>query len=103
MRGSGKFDLWSSQALIGGSDMLDYLNGSLIALPNYELPDKEKSIVSSWQCSDKVITVGNYSSRAGYLDVDSNYVDLVNAFPVGETVGSRYVTSSFGPTRDNRI
>ena len=102
MRGSGQFDLWSSQALIGGSDMLEFLDGSPITLPNYELPDKEKSIVSSWQCSDKVITVGNYSNQAGYLDVDSNYVDLVNAFPVGETVGKRYVTSSFGPTRDNR-
>lgn len=101
--GTGTFDLWSSEALIGGSDIIEYLNGNPITDTHYKHADYNKTIVSSWQCSDKVITVGNYSNRAGYLDVDSHYVDMVNVFPVGETVGSRYVTSSFGPTRDNRI
>lgn len=100
--GSGKFDLWSSSALIGSSDMRSY-GSELGADPlSYRYPDSLKTIVSAWQCSDKVITVGNYSNRAGYLDRDNNYVDLTQA-PYNETVGKRFATSSFGPTRDNRL
>ena len=100
--GSGKFDLWSSSALIGSADMRSY-GDELGADPvTYRYPDSLKTIVSSWQCSDKVITVGNYSNRAGYLDRDNNYVDLTQS-PYNETVGKRFATSSFGPTRDNRL
>jgi subtilisin family serine protease len=100
-RGSGKFDLWSSSALIGSADMRTY--GALVGDSiSYRYPDSLKTIVSSWQCSDKVITVGNYSNQAGYLDRDSNYVDLTQA-PYNEKVGKRFATSSFGPTRDGRL
>ncbi|MBK7147891.1 MAG: S8 family peptidase [Bacteroidetes bacterium] len=99
--GSGRFDLWSSSALIGSADMRSY--GNLIGdSTSYRYPDSLKTIVSSWQCSDKVITVGNYSNQAGYIDRDSNYVDLTQA-PYNETVGKRFATSSFGPTRDGRL
>lgn len=109
--GTGTFDLWSSEILIGGSDMLTTLSGLPIQLPGYQLPDHSKSIVSSWQCSDKVITVGNYSNRANYLDIDSNTFNLTENFHqegsalvlYDEVVGKRFKTSSFGPTRDNRI
>jgi subtilisin family serine protease len=100
--GSGTFDLWSSSSLIGSADMTSYLQNVLIQYPNYRHPDSLKTMVSSWQCSDKVITVGNYSSRAGYLDRDSNYVNLTVS-PYSEVVGKRFATSSFGPTRDNRL
>lgn len=102
MTGSGKFDLWSSETLIGSSDMVRTLNNIPIQFPEYRHPDSLKSIVTSWQCSDKVITVGNYSNRAGYFDYDSVYVDQTAA-PEFEIVGKRYRTSSFGPTRDNRL
>jgi subtilisin family serine protease len=73
-----------------------------IQYPNYRHPDSLKTMVSSWQCSDKVITVGNYSNRAGYFDRDSVYRDMTIA-PYNEIVGKRFATSSFGPTRDERL
>ncbi|HLP49374.1 MAG TPA: S8 family serine peptidase, partial [Chitinophagales bacterium] len=102
-RGSGKLDLWSHPTLTGTSQIVKQLNGVDILFQNYRHADRIKTTTGAWQCSDKVITVGNYSSRGNYLDVDSQVVDLVNAFPVGEVVGERYVTSSTGPTRDNRL
>ncbi len=108
-KGSGRFDLWSSNALMGSADMTDYLATGDTAHPyiyiqysNYRHPDTLKTMVSSWQNSDKVITVGNYSNRAGYLDRDGNYVNLL-APPYNEIVGKRFVTSSLGPTRDGRM
>lgn len=109
--GSGTFDLWSCEALIGGSDIVENLNNLPIQYPNYKHADHFKSLVSSWQCSDKVITVGNYSNRANYLDVDSNEFNLTDNFHVegpnvvhyDEIVGKRFNTSSFGPTRDGRL
>jgi len=94
--GSGKFDLWSSADVIGSADILQR------GYSNYKNPDTLKTMVSSWQNSDKVITVGNYSNRAGYFDYDSNYVDLT-APGYDEVVGSKVVESSVGPTRDNRM
>lgn len=108
-KGTGTFDLWSSSALIGTADMTSYIETGdtanplvLIQYPNYRHPDSLKTMVSAWQNSDKVITVGNYSNRAGYLDRDGNYVDLL-ASPYNEVVGKRFATSSFGPTRDGRL
>ena len=105
---SSTFDCWASSSLIGTSDALTMLipfAGDTINLqfPNYMLPDYAKSIVSSWQCSDKVITVGNYSNRAGYIDYDSNYIDLTSPQYGSEVVGGLFSTSSHGPTRDNRL
>lgn len=107
--GSGKFDLWASSALIGTADITSYIKTGnvsnpeiFIQYPNYRHPDSLKTIVSSWQCSDKVITVANYSNRAGYLDRDSVYQDMTIP-PFNETVGKRFVTSSLGPTRDGRL
>lgn len=107
--GSGKFDLWSSSALIGSADFVDSISTGgaqnehvYISDPSYRHSDYLKTLVSSWQCSDKVITVGNYSNRAGYFDRDSIYVNLT-VYPYYEVVGKRFATSSFGPTRDERM
>jgi subtilisin family serine protease len=107
--GSGKFDLWSSSTLIGSADMTDYIQTGdtsnpqiYIQYPNYRHPDSLKTMVSSWQNSDKVITVANYSNRAGYFDRDSNYQDMTAA-PYSEVIGKRFATSSIGPTRDGRM
>lgn len=96
--GSGQFDLWSSSSLHGSANMLDSIGGVYIQYPGYKHPDYLKTMVSSWQCSPKVITVGNYSNRAGYIDRDGVYRDMTAA-PYNETVGKRFATSSFGPTR----
>lgn len=100
MTGSGTFDCWSSVSFQGTSNMVDGNlppNFILPAIDFYKLPDNKKCIVSSWQCSDKVITVGNFANRATYYDVDSVFRDL------GLTPGEIYYKSSEGPTRDNRL
>jgi subtilisin family serine protease len=64
---------------------------------NYKLPDLNQTIVSSFQCLDNVITVGNYINRKSYIDYSGNpYIDP-------GTQGERHITSSIGPTRDGRI
>jgi len=98
--GTGTFDVWSSAAYQGTSNMVSKnLPPSFVVydIANYKLPDNRKTIVSSWQCSDKVITVGNYSNRAYYYDIDS-----VQQF-TNETPGEIFYLSSEGPTRDNRL
>ncbi|MBS1593054.1 MAG: S8 family serine peptidase, partial [Bacteroidetes bacterium] len=93
-RGQGTFDLWASSSLIGTSSFANITSPS--SWPNCRFPDTIKSIVSGWQCSDKVITVANYYNRKGYRDIDSNYVNL------GVTPGMISASSSAGPTRDGR-
>lgn len=98
--GSGTFDIWSSQTFHGTSNMVyDNLppNFVLPEIDFYKLPDNKKSIVSGWNCSDKVISVGNFSNRATLYDADSIFRTT------GLTPGEIYKTSSEGPTRDNRL
>jgi hypothetical protein len=101
--GQGTFDLWDYNSAIPGTSNPLPTPGTNTPLPggfsspNYMFPDSFKTIVSSWQCSDKVITVGNYSNRTAYQDsagafVPSNLID-----------GSLVSNSSIGPTRDGRI
>jgi hypothetical protein len=102
--GQGRFDLWASKSLIGTSSILSATLPVGFSSPNYRYGDSLKTIVSAWQCSDKVITVGNYSNRAGYIDMNNVYQDMtILAPPANETVGSLYYTSSIGPTRDGRM
>jgi len=98
--GSGQFDIWSAAPVTHTSNMI--INGlpSSSVLPSiqfYRFPDFKKNIVSSWQCSDKVLTVGNYVNRSSYIDYNGN-VQLITE-PVQDLAGS----SSHGPTRNGRI
>ena len=61
------------------------------------MADNLQTIVSSFQCSDEVIAVGNYVNRNHYIDVN-NIAQTTTEVP-----GQLHYTSSFGPTRDNRI
>lgn len=99
--GSGRFDLWSGAAVTGTSDIVSSNLPSSLDFPDitrYHLPNTEQTIVSSFTCSDKVITVANYINRTQYIDY---YADLI-MYPA-DTTGKLAVTSSFGPTRDGRI
>jgi len=90
--GTGKFDVWSF-------DMIDYglpAPGTYPNISNYVLPDYNKTICSSFQASDKVITVGQYVNRNNYIDYNGN----LQTFPTTE--GALAVSSSKGPTRDGR-
>lgn len=94
--GSGRFDVWSA-VWIGYRDMISSGLPSQSQFPdiaNYHLPDIKQSIVSSWACSDKVITVGNAINRTSYVDVDNNLVTLS-----GQTAGNIAGNSSYGPAR----
>lgn len=98
--GDGKLDLWASSSIIGTSNIVTTSLPSDTIFPDiihYVTPDINQTIVSNWQCSNKVITVGNYTNRAAFLNYDSAYTFS------GAVPGMIDAGSSLGPTRDNRI
>lgn len=98
--GTGRLDVWSAQWL-GYRDMVSTNLPSSTVFPeiiNYKAPDINQSIVSSWACSEKVITVGNYINRNTYIDVDQQTVTLANQIP-----GAIAANSSWGPSRRGLI
>lgn len=98
--GSGHFDIWSAEATTGFSNYVTTLlpdAGTLPEIINYRLPDLDQTIVSDWQCSDHVIAVGNYVNR----DTMTNYYGVIANF--FDPVSDLFISSSHGPTRDNRL
>lgn len=94
----GTFDCWS-YAPLGTSDIKYTGLPSAAVYPPmqyYQYPDNEKTIVSSWTCSDKVITVGNYINRTSF----TNYLGEQTVYDVIQ--GEIALNCSRGPTRDNR-
>lgn len=111
--GAGTFDIWSSKLLMNFSDMVDGLPNATI-LPDsarYKYPDTNKTIVSSFTCSNKIMAVGNYVNRSYYVDVYGDTVicyyplgDIFKEFPNPSAPNPTvFLGSSLGPTRDNRI
>ena len=90
--GTGRVDSWN----------FDYVTSSIPTasqypkITKYKMADTLQTIVSGFQCSDEVITVGNYVNRNQYIDVNNN-IQINNEIP-----GQLHNTSSSGPTRDNR-
>ncbi len=97
-----KLDFWATanSGILGTSDMVNILP-NLIIKPDYRFPDSLSTMVSSWQNSNSVISVANYNNRTGYFDIDSIYRNLT--ITDGDVPGRQHKTSSFGPTRDNRL
>lgn len=91
--GSGTFDLWNLNMVSSGLPSSKVMHDSIF----YKLPDLQQTIVSSYQCLDNVITVGNYTNRKSYIDYNHNL------YYAKETPGKRHSTSSSGPTRDGRL
>lgn len=88
--GAGKFDLWSFQ-----------MESANVPSPtvypptaNYNMPDFTQNIVSSFSCSDKVLTVAEFGNKQSYLDCANNPVTLSVITP-----DSLAAASSKGPTR----
>lgn len=96
--GGGTFDCWSydpfGTSAIVNTGLPDV--GDFPDMVHYQLPDNSKTIVDSWVCSDKVITVGNYVNRKSF----TNYLQEETTYP--DTPGAISINSSRGPTRDNR-
>lgn len=99
-KGSGHIDAWSSNSFTGTSNMATSGLPSSASFPDmvrYKYPDIKQTIVSSFTCSSSVISVANYTNRTEYIDFNG-----VIQTSLTDTAGTRALTSSIGPTRDNR-
>jgi hypothetical protein len=97
--GNGSYDLWSGQEIRGNHIVNDIPTVTdFPPIVNYSLPDSLQSIVSSWNCSPKVVSVGNLRNRLGHIDYNGNqYYPATDMTPPGHLSPS----SSKGPTRKN--
>jgi len=106
--GDGELDLWSISylGLYFGSDIVWLSNmvnsgfpvtGTWPSISNYQLPDSSQSVVSGFQCSDRVVTVGQYVNRSEYTD----FLGDVQVCP--QLTDSLAMNSSAGPTRSGRL
>ena len=96
--GTGKYDLLSGE-WIGFNDMVTAPPTPLEmpAISNYIIPDSNQTIVSSWNCSEKVISVGNIRNRNSFTDL--NATTTFGTFQSGELSPN----SSKGPSRHSVI
>jgi hypothetical protein len=97
--GTGTYDGWTGGTAIALNDMVTALPNALTypSIVHYNLPDSLQTIVSSWNCSEKVVSVGNVRNRLGHLDKDGNY--YLPAPTYNATVGQLSPNSSKGPSR----
>jgi len=95
-KGSGKYDLWSG-AWMGLNNLVTAIPtvGVMPAIAHYHMPDSLQTIVSSWACSQKVITVANIRNRASHIDNNNNQTVTSDLTPPGKLAPS----SSKGPNR----
>ncbi|MCH2225207.1 MAG: S8 family peptidase [Crocinitomicaceae bacterium] len=97
--GSGSYDLWSG-AWMGLNDMETVLPtvSEMPAIQYYTMPDTLQTIVSAWNCSEKVISVGNLRNRLGHIDGNYNQY-----YPPGDMTSPGKIApkSSKGPNRHN--
>ena len=92
--GQGHLDGWSYDMVFDNlPDTVSYPQ-----ILKYKKPDTDQTIVSSFTCSDKVITVGSYINRNFYTNANYAITRDTNLV-VGQLSGF----SSHGPTRDGRI
>ncbi len=96
--GDGYFDVWSNATLMGTSSIEPpFLLPDATTFPDivrYKAADTLKTIVSGINCSEKVISVANYSTSDSWLGYDGG--TYYNETPGGTKVPD----SSVGPTRD---
>ena len=94
--GNGSYDLWSG-TFLNLNTIVENVPAPDFYPPivNYAYPDFYQSIVSSWNCSEKVISVGNIRGRLGHIDKngDQYYPNEMT------TPGKIALSSSRGPTR----
>ncbi len=99
--GGGRIDVWS-RADFGLSDMVSTNLPGVATYPpmaHYRLPDKLQTMVSSWACSDKVVTVANYTNQETF----ETFWGTTKTYPPHVVAGLLSINSSAGPTRDQRL
>lgn len=92
--GSGVFHSWSFD-FVPNSSLPS--QAAYPRMSEYRMPDRISTLVSSFQCSDKVITVGNYVNRSRWPDVNNVWQTDGSV-----TAGDIMSNSSRGPTRTGR-
>lgn len=93
--GIGMFDMWGYTFATGAN----VPNAATFPpIVNYVHPDLNQNIVSSFTCSDKVITVGETGNRVGYTTCNASTYTNPGIHP-----NNLDAESSHGPTRDGRI
>ena len=99
--GSGSYDLWSG-AWLGLNNIVSVVPAASVYPPivHYHGPDSLQTIVSSWNCSEKVISVGNVRCRLGHIDNNGNQY-----YPASDMThpGKLSPNSSKGPSRHQMI
>lgn len=97
--GSGKYDLWSGKSH-GFNNMVSAIPtpAEMPSIIYYEMPDSLQTIVSSWNCSEKVVSVGNFRNRAGHISMTGPYVSGDPTPP-----GKISPNSSKGPSRHDLV
>lgn len=95
--GSGKFDVWSNGTLMGTSSIVPpHQAPDAATFPDIEkhiFADTLKTVVSSWNCSPKVISIANYSNRSTWEGYDGM------TYPNETLHQVKVPDSSVGPTR----
>ncbi len=95
--GVGEFDLWSGK-WTNLNDMETNLPSvtTLPSISKYMHPDTLSTIISSWACSKKMVTVGNLRNRLTHINNNGVAYSISSLPPVGYISYS----SSLGPTRN---
>ncbi|MGB0933309.1 MAG: S8 family peptidase [Lishizhenia sp.] len=96
-KGTGSYDLWTS-AVIGYNEIVNVLPSPVVmpSIIHYNAPDSLQTIVSSWNCSEKVVSVGNVRARTSHIDNNGNVYAPSDVTSSGELSPN----SSKGPTRN---
>lgn len=98
--GSGSYDLWSG-TVFGLNSIVSTLPSSAVfpAIINYNQADSLQTIVSSWNCSEKVISVGNIKNRSSFANFAGGTYFPSDVIPVGKLS----INSSKGPNRHSIV
>lgn len=91
--GPGLHQAWNFDFVAGGLPS----SSQYPSISHYVMPDTISTMVSGFQCSDEVTTVGAFLNLSRYYDVQDSLIDN------GGIAGTFSPFSSVGPTRDGRI
>lgn len=99
-KGAGSYDMWSGSWL-GLNDFVTTIPNQAVFPPIafYQMPDTLQTLVSAWNCSEKVISVGNFKNRKGHTTKNNTYYEASDPNAVGELSPN----SSKGPNRHNVV
>lgn len=93
--GSGSFDAWDFEYL--PLNQIPFPLASITRMTYYKVPDSLQTICTSFQCSNNVITVANYTERRGFTTFGGVFCPKPGPYDTLSYDCSR------GPTRDGRI